>query len=403
MTVFRCAAVVALALLGHPAPGQTPQTRAEAIRLERVAKQGRLTPYKHNGLESALHIVEDRLVPFLARDGLYARLGGVAAGGGTAFGIGFRDRSLARRRGSVDLWAAGSLTKYWAVEGRADYPLVPGDWLSIEAYGRRYEYPSEDFFGTGPDTSRQDFTVFNIHGSVFGARLDVRPRGPLSFGGGVEYQKPRIAPGKERGLPTIGSLFDDRAAPALISQPDFVRPWGFVEIDYRRPKNAKQGGYYRAEFSQYNDQDGRAFTFSRFDLDLRQFVSFLGERRTLAGRVVLSTTDVEAGRRVPFYLMPSLGGQNSLRGFHMRRFVGPHAILLQAEYRWDIWSALEAALFYDAGKVTWDRSDLNLKNLEHDFGFGFRFNTSESVIFRVDAAFGSRDGANLHVVFGSLF
>jgi outer membrane translocation and assembly module TamA len=87
----------------------------------------------------------------------------------------------------------------------------------------------------------------------------------------------------------------------------------------------------------------------------------------------------------------------------MRRFVGPHAILLQAEYRWDIWSALEAALFYDAGKVTWNRSDLNLKDLEHDYGFGFRFNTSESVIFRVDAAFGSRDGANLHVVFGSLF
>jgi hypothetical protein len=403
MTVFRYAAVVALVLLANEALGQTPQTRAEALRHEREAKRGRLTPYKHNGLETALHIAEDRFIPFLERDGVYARLGGVAAGGGTAFGMGFRDRSLARRRGSVDVWAAGSLTKYWAVEARADYPLDPGDWLNIEGYGRRYEYPSEDFFGTGPDAVREDFTVFNIHGSLFGSRLDVRPSDHLTFGGGVEYRKPRIAPGNQLNVPSIEALFDDIAAPGLTSQPDYVRPWGFVEIDYRRPKNAKHGGYYRAEFSQYNDQDGSAFTFSRYDLDLRQYVSFLGDRRSLVGRVVLSTTDVEAGRRVPFYLMPSLGGQNTLRGFHMHRFIGPHAILLQAEYRWDIWSALEAALFYDAGKVTWNRSDLNLKDLEHDYGFGFRFNTSESVIFRVDAAFGSRDGANLHVVFGSLF
>ena len=125
-----------------------------------------------------------------------------------------------------------------------------------------------------------------------------------------------------------------------------------MEIDYRRPKNAKQGGYYRAEFSQYNDQDGSAFTFSRFDVDLRQYVSFLGDRRSLVGRFVLSTSDVEAGRRVPSVTVPSLGGQNTLRGSHLHRFIGPHAILLQAEYRWDIWSALEAALFYDAGKVT---------------------------------------------------
>ena len=54
---------------------------------------------------------------------------------------------------------------------------------------------------------------------------------------------------------------------------------------------------------------------------------------------------------MPFYLMPTLGGNDTLRGFREYRFRGPHAILAQAEYRWEIWSGLDGALFYDAGKV----------------------------------------------------
>jgi len=64
---------------------------------------------------------------------------------------------------------------------------------------------------------------------------------------------------------------------------------------------------------------------------------------------------------------------------------------------------LDAALFYDAGKVADRRGDLNFRNLEHDYGFGFRFNTDTGVVMRVDAAFGSRDGKHLHIVFGGIF
>ena len=49
------------------------------------------------------------------------------------------------------------------------------------------------------------------------------------------------------------------------------------------------------------------------------------------------------------------------------------------------------------------RSDLDFRDLEHDYGFGFRFNTDTGVVMRVDAAFGSRDGKHLHIVFGGTF
>ena len=106
---------------------------------------------------------------------------------------------------------------------------------------------------------------------------------------------------------------------------------------------------------------------------------------------------------MPFFFMPTLGGNDTLRGFREYRFRGPHAILAQAEYRWEIWSGLDGALFYDAGKVADRRADLNFKDLEPDYGFGFRFNTDNGVMFRVDAAFGSKDGKHLYIVFGGVF
>ena len=121
------------------------------------------------------------------------------------------------------------------------------------------------------------------------------------------------------------------------------------------------------------------------------------------GRVFASTSDQATGQQMPFYLMPTLGGNDSLRGFRDYRFRGPHALLLQGEYRFEIWSGLDGALFYDAGKVAMRRANLNLSNLETDYGFGFRFNTDNGTILRVDAAFGSRDGNHLWIVFGGRF
>ena len=49
------------------------------------------------------------------------------------------------------------------------------------------------------------------------------------------------------------------------------------------------------------------------------------------------------------------------------------------------------------------RQDLDFNDLESDYGFGFRFNTDNGLILRVDAAFGSRDGKHLWIVFGGTF
>ena len=398
--------VCALAALAPPAAGQTPaepQTRAEQLQREREDKQRNAKAYEENGLERAMDLVEGRIVPLLNRDGVYAKFGSLTTGSGFAYGGGYRDRSLVKGRGSLDLWAAGSLKKYWALEARARYPLGPRDRVSVEGYVRKYDYPQEDFYGLGPDSLRSNRTTFDIHGQYVGGQLLVQPIRRLTFGGGVEYLWPTTERGRNRRLPSIEDLFDDASAPGLQAEHEFVRTLGHVTFDYRQPLNARKGGYYRVDVSHYDNQRDQSLDFNRVDVELRQFVSFLAERRVLAGRIRVSTTDVGETERVPFFLLPTLGGNDTLRGFRAYRFRGQHSILLQGEYRWEIWSAFDAAIFYDAGKVAVRREDLNFKSLEHDYGIGFRFNTDNGIVMRVDAAFGSADGKHLHIVFGGIF
>jgi hemolysin activation/secretion protein len=191
--------------------------------------------------------------------------------------------------------------------------------------------------------------------------------------------------------------------PGIDSRSDFMRSAFFVEVDYREPLYAKKGGWYRFDFSHYDDRTTDQFTFNRFDADVRQFFGFLAGRRVLAARLFASTSDTDAGQTMPFFFMPTLGGNDTLRGFREYRFRGPHAILAQAEYRWEIWSGFDGAIFYDAGKVADRRGDLNFQDLESDYGIGFRFNTNSGVIFRVDTAFGSNDGKHLYIVVGGFF
>lgn len=394
---------IALVAAASPALAQEPDTRAELLRRQREAKATALEPHDPNPVEQAMYVAEERVVPLLQRDGIYARLGSLSTGSGFAYGAGFRNRALVDGVGSLDLWAAGSLKKYWALEARGAYPLTPGRELVVDGHVSRYSRPTEEFFGVGPEARRLDRAAYDLDATEAGARLVAQPIDLVRLGGGVELLRTRAGRGEHDDLPSVDDLFGPASLTSFGETVRFTHASAFFEVDYRQPLNARRGGWYRVDVSRFADTSDGAYTFTRTIVDLRQYFSFLAERRVLAGRAWVATTDVDEWRQVPFYMLPAIGGNDTLRGFRANRFRGPHALVLQGEYRFEIWSALEGALFVDAGKVALRRSDLDLRELEHDYGFGLRFNTNEGVVVRVDAAFGSRDGRHLHVVFGGIF
>ncbi len=403
---FLACAVLAVSAPAHTFAQTAPnpaETRAEVLQRAREDKRQSVAPYEPNALERGMRLAEERIGPLLVgRDGVHWKLGSLATGSGFAYGMGYRNRRLIDREAALNLWAAGSLKRYWAAEARFDMASLAGGRVLLGAHARLQRYPQEDFFGVGPNALRSDHTSFRISNTIVGGHVGVRAARGLTVGGRLEHLRPRVGRGRNASVPTTQELFDDVTAPGLSTDVNFLRASTFLDFDYRQPKNARRGGWYRVEASRVGERTD-AFTFNRLDIDLRQYASVLAERRVLAVRLFVSMSDPATGARVPFHLMPSLGGHDSLRGFRDYRFRGPHAILTQTEYRFEVWSGLDAALFYDAGKVASRRADLDFTRLEDAYGFGFRFNTDNGTILRIDAGFGSRDGKHLYIVFGDVF
>ena len=122
----------------------------------------------------------------------------------------------------------------------------------------------------------------------------------------------------------------------------------------------------------------------------------------IAVRGKLELTDANSDQQVPFFLMPTVGGSEDLRGYREFRFRDKDSLVFNLEYRWEAFSGLDLALFGDAGNVFPKAGDIKLDKLKTSYGFGFRFNTERSVFWRIDVGF-SPDGVRPFVKFNHVF
>jgi outer membrane protein assembly factor BamA len=148
--------------------------------------------------------------------------------------------------------------------------------------------------------------------------------------------------------------------------------------------------------------DHGLFSFSRLDLEAQQYIPFFNQRRVIAMRARIQATDPHEGQLVPFYLQPTLGGADDLRGFRAYRFYGNASALANLEYRWEVFSGLDMALFADTGRVFNRWQEIKLRDFETSYGFGFRFNVRNDVFMRIDTGF-SHEGFEVWLRFNNVF
>ncbi|HEY4491190.1 MAG TPA: BamA/TamA family outer membrane protein, partial [Acidobacteriota bacterium] len=173
-------------------------------------------------------------------------------------------------------------------------------------------------------------------------------------------------------------------------------------IEIETVKLVKTSATIGVLFLRYNDRGGSLYEFNRLNFDTRQFIPLGSSARVLALRFAASFTDVANDRLVPFYLMETLGGSHSLRGFPEFRFRDRHLMHLSAEYRFEAATWLEFAAFYDAGKVFSRRSEFDFNDLQKAYGGGVRFKSSNGVLLRVDVG-KSTEGVQVYLKLGSSF
>lgn len=390
----RLAAGLAAALLLTAGPLDAQETRADVIAAAQAAKAASPEPQPPSRAEQVTQWVQDRLLTERSSS-VFPVLDSVYGGGGFTLGAGYR-RAFADR----SFWTAKGL---YSVRG---YTLAQLDVINPDlARGRATlaatlgwrDATRVGFYGLGMNTTRggrADFRFQQAFGGVTGT-FRARRWLHLQAAGAIEDYTLKDATGRRSD---VDDVHTPATAPGLGDSPTFLRADLRVGLDTRpSPGYARTGAYLGAALVNYVDTDDR-YGFNRVDLDAVQHVPLLRETWVLSLRARVQST-LDDDDQVPFFLMPSLGGGSSLRGYSSRRFRDRHSLLVSGEWRWiPNRLGMDMAVFVDAGKVSSRRADLDFSGLEHDVGIGLRFHAPAVTLIRAEVARGS-EGWKL--VFGS--
>jgi hypothetical protein len=399
--------------------GQVIESRKEElIRLRQEKAQQTVPEDKIPGVEKMLLRFEsgNRRQTFQIRyKDFYPRIGAPEEGAGFGGGIRYFKQDIASSGLTVESQALWSLRDYRVAEfqfGRfteiapvtfmsprkfhAPFEFIPETPWQIGRpraflYGDfKYHYfPQMSYYGLGSDSSLEDETKYlyqRLSGEVLaGYEFSEWFAGAIKTG----YLDFKAGSGTADDIPSVEDRFDDSSAPGLGSRHDFYRFSVAAFANYQDDvSNPHKGGIVGIFYTLVQQLDGNEFDFEWWAVDARHFIPLGSRQRTLALRLAASQVESHKGGRVPFYLMPTLGGTQTLRGFRHNRFRDSNLVYGSLEYRWEPAPAFQLALFYDVGKAYGIGEPLTFNSLETNYGFGIRFRTEKQVIIRIDFAFG---------------
>jgi len=336
--------------------------------------------------------------------GFRVKVGGVVSTGGFApAGLEYRRPDLAGGEVLFKGRAQVSFRRFQKYDLQFGLPGLWGDRAFLMAYSVRHDYPGMNYYGPGPDTRKTFRSNYRLENTGFNGTAGVRPFSLLSIGVSLGYLFVNVGPGTNVRLVSTERVFTPVEAPGINRQANFLSQVGFIQFDYRdNPKGPRSGGNYTVEYGRYLDKTLGLHDFRRVDIYLQQYIPFFNQQRVIVlnGKSVL--TFPRAGQTVPFYLQPTLGGAEDLRGFRPYRFYDNNMIAVSAEYQWRAYRFLDLALFADAGKVFPRRAQWNFKDVESSVGFGLRFNIRDNAFLRADIGF-SHEGFQVWLRFNNVF
>ncbi|MGH9631175.1 MAG: BamA/TamA family outer membrane protein [Bryobacteraceae bacterium] len=296
-----------------------------------------------------------------------------------------------------------STGKSMFADAELSFPKLLNRNAYVDLYTRWRNNPRVSYYGPGPDSKKSGRTAFRLEDAAYDVNAGLTPVPRVRLGVAAGYLQTNVGPSDDPRYASAETVYSPANVPGLDRQSSFLRGGVVASYDWRdHPGGARYGGFYEARFDYYKDQDAELFSHRRLTLEAQQYIPFANRRRVIALRAKTLLTYANPGQVVPFYMQPLLGGQNDLRGFRFGRFYDNNVLVLNGEYRWEIFTGLDGALFYDAGKVFSRRSQLNFHDLEGAAGFGFRVNARNSVFLRLDVGF-SHEGFQLWFSFNDVF
>ena len=370
-------------VLGVPAV-TAQETRADLIRQQQADRQQQVQPPEPTTFERVVTGLERTGFITGAPRGAYPWFGSVYSGGGFAAGGGFRKPF--GDDGALNMFGGHSLSAYSRAEVDLALPTFVGNRARITTSAQYIDAPYVQYYGTGNSSRVDERTQFGYSPASVRADLDVALSKQLSLGGGIAYRHVTTDAGR------MGQSIEERFTPVdtaglELSRFTYINSTARAVFDWRRRLGySGKGGMYRAQFDDFRERDHSLYSFRSIEAEALQMIPILRANWVIALRGLATVTDIDGSNQVPYFLLPSVGGGTTVRGYPDFRFEDRNRMVMNAELRWTPARFLDMALFYDAGKVETRHEDLDLDHLKESYGIGMRLIGLNGYAFRVEAA-----------------
>jgi outer membrane protein assembly factor BamA len=367
------------------------QLRSDLIDSARAEKEADLRPETPPKGERNIVRVESSVPYRLVTEnvgGFSVVLGTIVPGSGFAAGPRYKRTDLLGGKLTVSAEAIAAINESYL--GRLDLSLpsllAGRAFLDFSAVHR--DISEMPYYGPGPDSRKTGRSDYRLEDTNLELRPGVRIYKGLRGGLIGSYLTVNVGPGHSTRYISAENQYRPDVAPGIDRQTNFWRGGGFLEYDWRdRISNPTSGGRYMAQYVRYLDNNLGGYSFLRLDLKASQYIPLFNRTRVIALQGSSSLTTTGNTQQIPFYLQPSLGGPDTLRGYRFNRFYGNNSVMLNAEYRWELSPIVDMVAFADGGKVFNRWEQWNLHALQSDVGFGFRFKERTRAVFSLDTGF----------------
>jgi hypothetical protein len=320
-----------------------------------------------------------------SRDGFYPEVGNMITGSGwISAGPGYR-RRFWNERALVDGSAALSWRTYKMAQARFELAHLANNHLALGSQVRWQDLTQVNYFGVGPDSLESEQSQYRLKNTDLIGYAVVQLARHLAVKGTFgRSNRPTLSSATgsfKRGFPDALQVFSEE--PGVAEQTSFLHGDVSVTVDTRDyPGHPTSGGLYRGAAATYSDRDLSQFSFQRYEAEGLQMIPMAGDRWTFALHGWLVASDSSSSNSVPFYMLPSLGGHDTLRGYFDYRFHDRNLLAANVESRWALFSDIDAVAFFDAGNVAPRVGDLNLNKTS--YGAGVRVHSPRSTMVRLD-------------------
>jgi hypothetical protein len=358
-------------LLAFPAFGQ--ETRTEEMEEAKTAKAAMIHTEDREKGDVIITRLEHIFMP--APPAFSPTAGDFRQGAGFPLGVAFTMPAM--RSGLWKTEAAWSTNNFKQAHTMLELPPLAGGHLNIIGDAKWNDAPDLGFFGVSNFSSRQSQTRYGLRGAEAGLQINADAYRWLRFGAGASFIGTHSD--KKRG-----PAFAEEDLPGAGARVDLIDARVSAAIDTREsPGYTRRGGFYGAVLHRYQDPDGK-YTFNRTELDARQFFPILHENWILALQGRAAVTKAAGNRAVPFFMLPYVGGSDTLPGYDAYRFTDRNSLLLRSELRWTASPLLDMAVFFGEGKVAPRVEDLDLHHLHSNVGIGARFHGPSFTALRLE-------------------